>query len=220
MRLPDGVIAKLCPHLVPDGAMAWNAALADAADEFGIVDPTAQAMWLGNIMVETGGLLKFREDMRYSAKRMAEVWPQRFAINGHAALGPTPETIEVAKQGEQAIANYVYGDRKDLGNGPAYTGDGWAFVGRYTCHLTGRFNYQRCNAEIGIPNLLDTDALISDIPGMARVGGWFWRNKAMNTLAQDGLLEPVVKRWVGGWTDSLPKRQARYRDALIALGAA
>jgi putative chitinase len=50
------------------------------------------ASFLANIGVESCGLTRVEESLNYSAKRMAEVWPRRFAINPNAsAEGPAAE---------------------------------------------------------------------------------------------------------------------------------
>lgn len=218
MKLPNGVIAKLCPKLRADIAMAWGSALSAACEEFSIKSQTAQAMWLAQLVHESGGFLRLDENLNYSARRMAQVWPGRFAQNPKAIdLGPNELAQRLADAGPEAIANNVYANR--MGNGPDYTGDGWNFRGRYPLQLTGRDAYTQCQAAIGLPDLLHPDMLLDDIPGMARVCGWFWVWKDLGPLAEQGVLAPIVKRWNGGVV-GLWERSKAYRDAMLALGAA
>lgn len=60
---------------------------------------------MAQILHETGGLMIFRENMNYSAKRIVQVWPSRF--KNEAAAAPYA-------QNPQALANKVYNGR--IGN--------------------------------------------------------------------------------------------------------
>lgn len=211
-----GVLVKLCPDL--SNAMSWSVELGRAAQHFGISDDAEQLMWVANLIYESRGFTRLEEDMNYSAKRMAQVWPHRFARNGDKAFGPNELAVELAYK-PQEFANTVYGGRQDLGNGPPHSGDGWHFRGRYPCQLTGRSNYQVCNSEIGIPNLLRPDDLLEDITGMSRVCAWYWRYRGFGALAQSGNFQAIVHKWVGyrgpGQHESLTRRSAIYRDAML-----
>jgi putative chitinase len=80
---------------------------------------------------ETGGAMQpVTENLNYSAKRMAQVWPSRF---------PTIASAQPYANNPQKLANKVYGGR--LGNtGP---NDGWVFRGRGLSQITGRANYAK-----------------------------------------------------------------------------
>lgn len=89
---------------------------------------------LAYILATAWGEAKFRpqrENMRYSAKRIREVWPNR------------PEAVKFANQ-PRALANSVYGNR--LGNRPG-TEDGWLYRGGGVDQLTGRDNYRKMGIE-------------------------------------------------------------------------
>lgn len=79
-----------------------------------------------------------RENMRYTAKRIREVWPSR------------PEAVQFAGN-PQGLANSVYGGR--LGN-KVGTDDGWRYRGGGVDQLTGRDNYRK----VGIEN--DPEAIL------------------------------------------------------------
>ncbi|WP_377299714.1 hypothetical protein [Rhizobium sp. SGZ-381] len=84
---------------------------------------------LATVYHETGAKMQpVEENLRYSAKRLTEVWPDRF------------QTLASAKpfaNNPQALANEVYGGR--LGN--KLPNDGWEFRGRGLPQITGRENY-------------------------------------------------------------------------------
>lgn len=223
MKLPNRVIVKLsafrdnpCRNLPPDAGVAWGDALAAASDEFDISTSTRQAMWLAQLIHESAGFTRLVENLNYTARRLSQVWPVRFAESPKAIdLGPNALAKSV-EGNPPAIANTVYANR--MGNGAPSSGDGWRFRGRYPLQLTGRDAYQQCHDAIGVPDMADPDALLKDIPGMARVCGWFWQWKKLSPIADEGLLAELVRRWNGGLI-GLEERSRIYRDCMIALGA-
>lgn len=214
-------IERLCYRLSQVEALKWGQALPAAAEEFGITTPERQAMWLANLCHESEGLTRLVEDMTYSAKRLAQVWPSRYAVNPNSIdRQPNAKALELDRRPD-AIANDVYANR--MGNGPPESGDGWRFRGHYPPQLTGRDNYTQCWIAIGIPDLEDTDALLDDVPAMARVSGWFWSRNNLNAMADNGDFRGVSQVWnMGhtgtrdpiGWID----RVTWHKRVLEALG--
>lgn len=91
-------------------------------------------------------LLPVAENLNYSAKRIREVWPSRFASADAAApYARNPERL----------ANKVYGGRN--GNGPEASGDGWRYRGRGFVQITGRANYRRMSQIHGADLIGDPD---------------------------------------------------------------
>lgn len=105
----------------------------------GISTPLRLCEFLAQIAHETGSFTILRENTNWSAKRMCELWPNRFSLKDptflakYAACGKDP-----AKKAELA-----YGGRKDLGN--TEKGDGWLFRGACFMQDTGR----ACAREYG-----------------------------------------------------------------------
>lgn len=86
---------------------------------------------------EVGSSLQpISENLNYTAERIRQVWPSRFA--SVAAAQPYARN-------PQKLANRVYGGR--LGNGSEATGDGWRFRGRGYIQITGRANYIKFGIE-------------------------------------------------------------------------
>lgn len=134
---------------------------------------TAQALHESLFMTKMG------EDLNYSAGRLMAVWPHRF---------PTHDIADQYAHAPQKLANFVYGNRTDLGNGQASTNDGWNFRGSGLIEVTGRNNFFAADKFLGtdyihypeMPRTIPTDACM--------ISAWFWSANHLNlALAQGGI---------------------------------
>lgn len=139
-------ILRAC-NVKPATAELWGEIFADEIDDRTFSKGDADlADFLPTILVESMHLERMEENLNYSAERIAEVWPSRFAtVNDARPYARNPE----------ALANKVYGGR--IGN--VLPGDGWTFRGRSPIQITGRANYERVGDLmgqnlVGIPDLL------------------------------------------------------------------
>lgn len=112
-------------------------------------------------------MLPNTENLVYTtAERIRAVWPSRF---------PSIASALPFARNPVGLANKVYNGR--MGN-RMDSNDGWTFRGRGYVHLTGRDNYERASAKLGI-NLIKTPqaALLRNVAvqimfdGMT--AGWF-----------------------------------------------
>lgn len=88
-----------------------------------------------------------------------------------------------------------YEGRKDLGN--TEPGDGKRFLGRGLLQVTGRENYRKAGAALGVP-LLDKPELL-ELPEWATTSAaWWWANHGLNDLADAGEFEQITRRINGG----------------------
>lgn len=214
----DGdVMLKLCPKLDRQAADAWGESLQAGAEEFQIEPAKGVPMWLAQLCHESVGFTKFVENMNYSAKRMAQVWPGRYAVDSRA-IDKQPNALALFLGGKpDCVANDVYARR--MGNGEPSSGDGWKFRGRYPAQLTGRENYTLCGYGTQLNMIEDPDIHLLSIPAMGRISAWFWWHKSLNRFADEGDFGSVVKTWNGG-TIGLEDRIAWHKRALDALGIA
>ena len=148
--------------------------------------PERQALFLANIAHESAFLTKLEENMNYSAKRLAQVWPKRFSRGGIASKEPNAKAREIANQ-PKLIAEAAYGGR--MGNGPEGSGDGWNYRGRGAIMLTGKDNYQRVSKAIPEPHLFleFPDLVASNQYALISAAIW-WELNEMNIFA-DGFLK-------------------------------
>lgn len=169
-----------------------------ACIEYRIETAIEKAHFLGHIHHETEGFRRARENLNYSAKRLAEVWPARYAINPGAPVKQRqPNTVALRIGGDPAaIANLTYSGR--LGN--VEPGDGWLFIGRGDAQLTGRANvtaYSR--ARYGDDRIVKDPSLLEQQPDRSMSAGWFfsWRGLAVPARRDD--VEATTKLWNGGY---------------------
>jgi putative chitinase len=192
----------------------WLDAIVHTCQEFEINTPQRVAAFLAQTSHESGGYTMLSENLNYKAATLAACWPNRFAV-----LGPdkkpvkdkqgknTPTAVANAIAGKpELIANLCYSSR--MGNGPAESGEGWAFRGRGLKQLTGKDNYTRCGAALGIDLVANPDLLLEPMYA-ARSAGWFWHANNLSKFADVGDIKGMTYKINGGYI-GLEARQALY----------
>jgi len=181
--LTPELLLKAVPGMTGyEHAKRWARPLQEAMDEYDISDsPERAAAFLAQIGHESAGLRVLEENLNYSARRLAQVWPKRFADEDGE---PNALAEDIAGDPER-IANIVYADR--LGNGPPESGDGWMFRGRGPIQITGRGNYRR--VQVAMPlwaNLMREPELLatSEMCG-ALAAAFFWDSMKLNEAADE-----------------------------------
>lgn len=185
----------------------WAPALNAAMDRFDITSAERMAAFLAQIAHESGQLMRLSENLNYSAKRLMQVWPNRF---------PTMEKAQQYERNPEKLAGYVYAKR--IGNGDESSGDGWRYRGRGIIQLTGRGNYRAAAQGIGLPLEEQPDLLVH--PGPAALSAaWFWKSHGLNELADDQNddndtedFKTITKR-INGGTVGLNERMAFWEKA-------
>lgn len=133
--------------------------------------------FLGQMVVESKNFTAVVESMGYSAKRMAEVWPGRYATPATAKLPakdrlPNAKAVSLARSGPQAIANDVYGGR--MGN--TAPNDGWLFRGQGYKQLTGKDNVRRYSLDTyGDDRVVRDPSMLQRLPDAVNSGAWYWK---------------------------------------------
>jgi putative chitinase len=113
-----------------------------------------------------------------------------------------------------------YEGRADLGNTVA--GDGYRYHGRGAIQLTGRKNYERASAALGV-DLVAHPELAATSAYAYRIAAWFWDSHGLNELADVGDFDRISQIINGGklgQSNGHADRVARFDRARSALGLA
>lgn len=198
-------VSSVAPHLPDNIAQTWTDALSAPMRSCGMLTPNRAAAALGQFSAESGGFSVMQENLRYSAQRLCEVWPDRFpTLAAAAAYADNPE----------ALANLVYAGR--MGNGDAGCGDGWRFRGEGPIELTGRELDTKFAAAFGKP-LDDAMAWLLTPAGAATSACWYWSQHNLNHLADAWDISGITRLVNGGLTNLLT-RVKLSNLALAAIG--
>lgn len=213
IALIDAPLLKLVSTKQPAELQQWVEPIKSACRKWKINNVRRVAAFIAQQAHEGGFNVKnSRENMKYSAKRMAEVWPNRYAIDPKAKVKqPNAKAVALAAQGEQAIANDTYANR--LGNGGPETGDGFKFRGGAAGQLTGRDNWTNFANAVGKPLDDAIDYACNTVEGSVASFGWFWDRNGINALADTpGINDETMK--INGGVIGLEDRKTKF-DALV-----
>jgi putative chitinase len=191
-----------------------NAAMA----RFGIAGPARQSAFIAQILHESSNLAVMTENLNYSPASLIATFNtpkvERFtqetaALYGRTAAHPANQPM---------IANVAYAKR--MGNGSVESGDGWRYRGRGPGQLTGKDNYARCGAALGVDLVRFPDQV--SLPEVGCLAfAWFWTKgnptgHDLSLLADAGKIESV-SRAVNGGALGLSERLALTERALQVL---
>src|SRR3954454_6544337 len=152
--------------------------------KYGINDTALRlAHFMAQVLHESGALTIAEERLFYKrAARSRDVWPTRF---------PTVADAEPYTKNPEKLANFVYGNRKDIGNDQP--GDGFRFIGRGLIQITGRDSYFRFGQKLGADLITDPKLAFSQqwcLPLAAEEG----TEKGCNALADADDIKGVTKK--------------------------
>lgn len=193
IRLDLATLAQLAPNARSSYRAAASAGQ-PVLDRCGISSNRLRlAHFLAQVLHESGALTLQVENMNYSAKRLHQVWPKRFAPQG--PLDPQ----DFANQPEK-LANAVYGGR--MGN--VQPGDGFRFRGRGLLQLTGREAYRQSTQALRLlepmaPDLEREPDAVAASEWCLQVAAAEWDRKGCNLMADQDSLHRVTRAINGGW---------------------
>lgn len=198
----------------------------------GWVDPINNAMLIYGIASDIDYMVEFlaqgahesqsfnrlEENLNYSAERLAQVWPRRFAIDPNVKPR-VPNALANQLAGKpHALADVVYGGR--MGN--VKPGDGWFYRGRGIHMITGLDNYRRMAKLLNDPEIVRCPDRLCTKKTAAMASAAFWASHPeLNRLADDTATDNdyadfvSITRIVNGGEIGLAER-AKFRAAFKA----
>jgi len=197
-------------EIISADADDWYDALCDLLPKYGITTERRVAHFLSQCAHESGGFRKLEENLNYSEKSLNAVFGRYFGAP------PKRDAAEYARNPEK-IANYVYMDEfRKYKMGNVNEGDGWLFRGRGLKQLTGRENYTRFGASVGM-TAEEAAEYVATPAGAIESACWFWDAKNLNDIADTDDVKRMTKV-INGGSIGLEDRQKRYVHAMKVLG--
>ncbi len=202
------LLSLTAPHLTEAVLRPWVVPLQDACVRFEINTIRRVAAFIANLAHEGGWIIGRRENMNYSAVRLSQVWPGRFAKSKGV---PNALALSLANKPE-ALANHVYANR--MGNRGPDSGDGWRYRGNGPGQLTGFDNHAAFAKAMGMTVEEAAAWIASSIEGGVMSFAWFWEENDINRLADTPGVEDETRKINGGETGIADRR--RLFDLLVA----
>ena len=205
-KFSRGVLEEIAPRGREDLLEALPGLLNMYLPQYKVTTPKRIALFLANVMAETGGLKIMEENMNYSAKRMTQVWPKRF---------PTISDALPYARNPEKLANNVYNryGNRDI------SGAGWKYRGRGFLQTTFIDNYKLAQKvlkkhDLDYDLVKDPDLLLKPKPALLAALA-FWNHRDCNQSADEDDLEGCRRKINGGLIGY--KRMLRYYKLILPL---
>lgn len=173
--------------------LAVAPALDRACAAAGIDTPREVRHFLAHLHVESAGFTRFVENMNYTAKRMTQVWPNRF---------PTVESAAPYALKPDALAEKVYGGR--MGNDRP--GDGARYIGRSPIQITGKAAYARASKWVN-EDLVARPVLAQGVALGCRIAANWWLHHGLNEIVAadpgEKAIEDIQQRLIANEMDDV-----------------
>lgn len=145
------ILTHIVGHAVDQGL---GKAMAKYAETYGLNTNERIADFIAQTAHESGGYVRFTENLNYSGSAALKTWPNHFNNALANWAHRTPERI----------AEVAYGVRSRSGKGRmgnTQPGDGWKYRGRGILQITGKDNYRRYGKMVGL-DLVNNPDLAAD----------------------------------------------------------
>jgi putative chitinase len=157
---------------------------------------------------ESANFRAVKENLNYSAEGLNKTFKKYF---------PTLESAKDYARQPERIASKVYANR--MGNGNEASKDGFKYLGRGFIQLTGKANYLEFDKSVAEDILANPELVATKYPLAS--AAWFWDKNGLNTIADKGATDAVVKsitKRVNGGTIGLEDRIQHFNEFYSLLG--
>ena len=164
----------------------WYAALVEILPKYGITTERRVAHFVSQCAHESNNFRTLEENLNYREETLLKIFSRYF--------GPGKRNAAEYAKNPEKIANYVYMDefrKSKMGN--TQPGDGWRFRGRGLKQLTGRDNYTRFGASVGMSAEQAAEYVATE-KGAIESACWFWDANKLNSLADGDDVTAMTKR--------------------------
>jgi len=199
------LLQALCPKTKLAVLKVYAQPLHEVAEYYDMYDNMHRAAaFVAQTAHESGGFNFVKENLNYSAKGLMGTFKKYF---------PSDDVARQYERKPEKIANRVYANR--MGNGPEESGDGYKYCGRGLIQLTGKQNYTKFAADLGI-SIDETVAYLETPNGAVSSAGWFWDNNNLNQYCDKNDFVTLTKR-INGGTIGLEDRKHHFDIAMKYL---
>jgi len=157
---------------------------------------------------ESANFRAVKENLNYSAEGLNKTFKKYF---------PTLDSAKDYARQPERIASKVYANR--MGNGNEASKDGFKYLGRGFIQLTGKANYIEFDKSVPEDILANPELVATKYPLAS--AAWFWDKNGLNTIADKGATDAVVKsitKRVNGGTIGLEDRIQHFNEFYSLLG--
>ena len=157
---------------------------------------------------ESANFRAVKENLNYSAEGLNKTFKKYF---------PTLESAKDYARQPERIASKVYANR--MGNGNEASKDGFKYLGRGFIQLTGKANYLEFDKSVSEDIMANPELVATKYPLAS--AAWFWDKNGLNTIADKGATDAVVKsitKRVNGGTIGLEDRIQHFNEFYSLLG--
>lgn len=160
------------------------------------------AMFIAQCGHESCNFTRLEENLNYSAKTLLKLFPRK--------VNNITRAKEIADGGAKSVANFIYGNRADLGN--TLENDGWKYRGRGIIQLTGKNNYKKFGDLLKI-DLVNKPDLALQTQTACDIACAYWIDRKITIYARAGDVIATTKK-INGGLNGLEDRRKRFDNAL------
>jgi putative chitinase len=213
--ITSDLLRGLATTLAPERVALFASVLDEALEKADVYTNRRIRHFLAQVMEETGALRGLVESTNYrDPERLDQLFLNVQGVD-HAR--------RLIAAGPEAIGNTIYANKN--GNGGVGSGDGFRYRGRGFLQITGRANYRRIGALVGMPLEDDPDLLGQPVPA-AQAAAAYWKARAINVPADADdvsavtfLVNGPARLHLAERTAWLSKAKAIWADAVAAPAA-